>query len=246
MKIRSVCNICLDNWEQNNVAPDEIERRLSISWRIITSFDAIQEWKCQAGHRNFTWLSTPFYDLLYSKALSDLARLDTRSAGINFFTAWENFLAHTVNLLLKKVGVADDLPHSLTLSERRLGLYVGAYAAAAGEFPKLPKDDTTRMLRNKIVHDNMIPSEDDIIAAAEDIRSCIVHAMQKLTPLHQNYNEGPSIIKRQQDAITKAQIISHPIQFEFLQSQIPHDIADKIRLIREESAENTANAHPSL
>jgi len=245
VQIRSSCSQCLDNWKNINISSEEIERRLLDSWRTITSFESIQTWHCEEGHVNHSWLSSPFYDLLYSKALTDLARLDTRSAGLNFFSAWENFVAQTIDLLLQKIEVSSKIPSDLSQSERRLGMYVGLYAAKTLDFPKLPKGET-RNIRNKIVHDNMIPSENEVIAAAGDIRSCIMQATQKLDPLHQDYSMGQNAIKRQQEAIARAQITSHPIQFVFLQSQIPHDLVDKIRLIREENSGKTTYADHAL
>src|SRR5574341_1238602 len=120
MERSAFCKECVDAWMKKGVAKEEIEQRMATSWKPINSYP-IHKWQCPEGHTNFAWLSAPFYDLLYSKALTDLARLDTRSAVLNFYSAWENFVSDTVDLLLKKAGASSTIPSILSRSEPRLG-----------------------------------------------------------------------------------------------------------------------------
>lgn len=231
MKTRVFCKECFQALKDEGLK-DEIAIDRAHFWHPITD-ESIQKGRCPEDHVNFVWFAAPFYDLLYSKAVFELARLDTRSSVLNFFSAWENFVSHTVTLLLQKADISET-PSHLKLSERRLGMYVGLYAAKTQQLPSLPEEDTTRMIRNKIIHDYKIPKEEEVLRVAYDIRGCMMKAIEALHPMHQDYVNGPDVALRQQKAVEKAEITTNNIQFVFMRSQIEEDIKQTVLHIRDE------------
>jgi hypothetical protein len=234
MRTRMVCSQCLDAWTAAGLSTDEINAKQSTFWAPITSA-GVSVWTCPAGHKVQFWLQTPFYSLLYSKALTDLARMDTRSAVMSFYSAWENFVAYTATLLLQDRGVAE-APSALHRAEPQLGMFAGLVAFKAGQYPKLPQSEITE-IRNKVAHGSYVPDEAKTLKVGQAAQQCIRATRDLLKPLHEEDDAGPKAAARAQRALKEAGVVpaagfttvGHAHQFDA-------DIAEKVRLMREEHA----------
>ncbi len=188
MKIRVSCLTCINELIKEKLSPVELGQRVKFDWVTITAAK-IQEWTCPEKHVNRFWFSPHFYDLLYSKALADFAREDTRSAVANFYSAWENFVSHTVKLLLKEFGVSDGIPGEVKRSEPLNGAYCALFATKVKKFPKMISSDNAG-IRNAVIHSDLIPSNEQAVNLAKEVQLLIQDARKELYPLHNNYNLG--------------------------------------------------------
>jgi hypothetical protein len=228
MKILAFCTTCETEWLKKGLSSDEILHKIGNTWMALTS-KKIHTWTCPEGHVNKYWLSPHFYDLLYAKALSDLAGKDTRGAVANSYSAWENFVGHTVQLLLQECGVTTKFPE--ILAERLLGAYTALFAAKTEIFPNKINVAITK-IRNDVIHSDLIPSEEQALKVVREVQSLILASRKALHPLHENYSFGLQAAHRAQEDIRASGM--NGVTTVWIRSQIDDIVDDKILAIRRE------------
>jgi hypothetical protein len=125
---------------------------------------------CSRGHATRFVVASPFYVLLYNDGVDAFLADDTRSATLNFYSAWETFIAQVVQQLLDEAQVEEELPKKWRLrsSAAQLGMYCALYAAKLKAFPKPFNDDVTT-IRNRVAHGDSIPTLQEAGSVGEEI-----------------------------------------------------------------------------
>jgi hypothetical protein len=163
--------MCVHQWEREGVDQLELAQRLSGYWATLTN-QGICEWTCPQGHNVRFIFQTPFYILLFRKGETDLARRDTRSATLSFYSAWDSFVAFTCEMLLNEAGIVDRVPARVKLAEPLLGMFVGLVAARTGKYPTLV-DSKIAKIRNEVIHGDHIPQEADALDVGGAVQKAI-------------------------------------------------------------------------
>jgi hypothetical protein len=228
MKYPAVCQTCINEWLKEGLSSDEIVNRLGASHMTLIS-PTLHEGTCPNGHTTRYWSSVHLYDLLYQKAIVNLAQRDMRSAVANFYSAWENFVGHTVNLLLKESGAPEECLSSVQRAEPLLGAYMALFAAKTKKSPKKIKDDTTR-IRNKILHSDLIPSDREALKVGIEVQALIRDVRNELHPLHYNYSFGPEAEDRMEKEIQKSGL--NGVSPMWFNSWIDYDLEKKVSEIQ--------------
>lgn len=175
-----------------------------LGWASVTSL-AINEWTCPKGHVNRFFLTEPFYQQLFEEAVWDLVLRDTREAVTAFYSAWDNFVAHTADMLLSEFGAAVELPRDAKRAEPRRGAFIALLLAKTHGVPRLPTNKTAET-RNLVIHDDKMPSEEDTFTVGEDIQECILRCQSSLPGLHEEYGHGAKSLPRRMRLFEAAQL----------------------------------------
>jgi len=228
MRYPAICQTCIDEWVKEGLSSDEIVNRLGASHMTLIS-PTLHEGTCPNGHTTRYWSSVHLYDLLYQKAIVNLAQRDMRSAVTNFYSAWENFVGHTVNLLLKEFGAPRECLSSIQRAEPLLGAYMALSAAKSKKSPQKIRDDSTK-IRNKILHSDLIPSDKEAITVGKEVQALIQAARKELHPLHYDYSFGPEADDRMEKDIQKSGL--DEVRPMWVNSWIDYDLEKKVSEIQ--------------
>jgi hypothetical protein len=120
-------------------------------------------------------IQTPFFWLLFMRAMADLAKEDTRSAVLNAYSAWDTFVTRACALLLDDLGAGEAwkaLPGRLQRAEPISGMFAGLYTAKVRAWPQLVKSKTQE-IRNGVIHGDDIPTHSEALDALEDVLACM-------------------------------------------------------------------------
>lgn len=229
MKILAVCQKCISQWQNQGVIDADIENRLlRARTPIKTDLSLPLTWTCENGHTNRMFIPAPFYELLFLRGIADAASYDYRMAVVNFYSSWECFVAFAIKILIKKVGIEFKSLSDLMRSEPQVGLYSGLYMSKTNKIPTC-LSNKTRKIRNKVIHSDLIPTEEEVLALGKEVQTAIQNAKEALPVLSEDsttfdssrfdgnrpegqYHTGDSIV--------------------FLRSLVNADLADEVRKVR--------------
>ncbi len=165
----------------------------------------------------------------------DLALKDTREAVLAFYSAWDNFVAHTVDIVLDEFGVTASMPSSTKRAEPRHGAFVALFLAKTKQtLPTVPSSGTARM-RNSVIHDDKIPTEDEALKVGEDVQRCILACQGALPGLHEEYARGAKSVARIQRLLAAAKLSAADmtgVSTTIRMSEIPADLRARVDGIR--------------
>lgn len=227
MKVRISCMTCAES-------QDSLQDSSS-GWATVTTL-AVNQWTCPSGHANRFLLADPFYQQLFEEGVLDLALMDTREAVLAFYSAWDNFAAHTVDILLTEFGVGVELPRDAKRAEPRRGAFISLLLVKTKAAPRLPTNKTSET-RNLVIHDDKIPSEEDAFAVGEDVQACILACQATLPGLHEEYAHGAKSVPRRNRLLEAARLSPGDlvgVAQTFHMSQIDRNLRARVASARRE------------
>jgi hypothetical protein len=145
-------------------------------------------------------------------------------------------VAHTVDILLDEFEASHEkMPDPLKRAEPRLGAFVALCLAKIKKVPDLPDTTIAAGVRNKVIHDEKVPTEDEAFKIGEEVRRCILSCQSSLGTLHEDYAHGVKSMPRRTRILKAAKVsesdlagVSHRIDF----SRIGEDIRKRVASIR--------------
>ena len=166
----------------------------------------IHKMTCPRGHENWVWLAHPFHEILLYRGIQELAAGDTRGAALSFYSAWDNFVKHMVELYVTDDTYAippiGPCPKGLARSEPRLGVYAGIYVSIFKGWPQIVSEDSTKT-RNKVIHDDHVPSRQEVLKLAEDVQRCIRFGFSEMQEAQQEQMWGLEAHSRGLEAFSR-------------------------------------------
>jgi hypothetical protein len=166
MKVVAFCNLCIRDH------PGAVS--LNDGELITVTAGTFIDWKYRNGHQAKYWMSAPFYELLLAHGVHTLAERGTRAAVLNFYSCWETFVSYVIRMLVEEAGNASSLvPKDHGLAERRIGVFAGLYFERTRQWPPTA-GPSAASLRNKVIHDDTIPSEGEVSTLADAVQKAII------------------------------------------------------------------------
>ncbi len=171
-----------------------------VTQRVLVSATELTRWECQAKkHEQWLWIQNPFYELLFLRGVYDLGDRDFRNAVLNFFAAYDTFIATTMRLIWSSLGVTAGFPKRLRRNE---DAFQALYPVKTGTFPEMVAKDI-REIRNAVAHDDMVPTPNEVVVVGEAIRGFINRVVEALDPLHEENRSGAGARARMTAALAR-------------------------------------------
>lgn len=152
--------------------------------------DGIYEMTCDRGHQTTTLYGMSRYEIIFEMGIDALVDGYTREAVTSFATALERFHEFASRALILGAGgdkeVWDSARKMLSrASERQYGAFVALHVAML-KFAPAVLSAGQREFRNDVVHNGVIPSDEQAIGFGEAVRIMIVKTIcdidEKLPP----------------------------------------------------------------
>lgn len=169
MRVLAFCNVCIRQHQGQEVGQAEAYEAEPIT---VTS-GLFTDWTCRKGHAAKYWHGAPFFEHLFAHGVKALAQGDTRASVLNFYSCWDNFVSYVIRILVDEAGQSgSSIPKDFALAERRVGVFAGLYFGRTARWPTTAGPDAAAT-RNKVIHDDKIPSEAEALKVADAIQKAI-------------------------------------------------------------------------
>lgn len=170
MRLLAFCNACL---RQGHSGRDDGHPSASEAELITVTSGLFTDWTCRNGHTAKYWHGAPFFEHLFAHGVKALAQGDTRASVLNFYSCWDNFVSYVIRVLVDEAGhSASSIPKDYSLAERRVGVFAGLYFGRTSRWPATAGADAASV-RNKVIHDDKIPSESEAFKVAEAVQKAV-------------------------------------------------------------------------
>jgi hypothetical protein len=208
MKLRIICETCLDSLNELALQPDE--------WHDFVPVNDLQdsllyEVTCKMGHVSRVVIMNPKFDLLFESGIAALKDGYYREAVSSFAVSLERFYEFSIRVFLKqlidKIGQShfDETWKIISKqSERQLGAFYALYLTTYNKPPMIfngkflaaysvnlgiPGNDPTEF-RNKVIHSGYVPNQNQALNYGEGVNFYIRTLMKDFQG-----TDGSSMVK---------------------------------------------------
>ncbi len=187
MLVKLFCPICA--YEQTKLLSSNTTIDVMVPLMRISD-DGKYEVRCTKGHTSTVILDNIKFELLFEMGLNAIIDGYPREAVSSFASALERFYEFYWMVVMKYQNInMDDVnnswKHMNKLSERQVGAYISAALLLTKKTPTLLKPDKEIALRNKVIHNGYIPTEDEAIEYGDAVMDLINIGIEQLR-LHAN------------------------------------------------------------
>ena len=172
MEISMTCPVC--SFEEQKV----------FTVRLKQQNDCVYTVNCPKGHEfKINILYHPFQKL-FEIAVYAIADGYLREAVGSFAASYERFMELFIRVVCKKRGLdAGKLDQTWKLmsrlSERQLGAFIFTHLMEFEEQPKTLREPAIK-LRNRVIHQGYIPTENEAIEYGNDVMDCITSVLERV------------------------------------------------------------------
>lgn len=131
------------------------------------------EIECPNQHRILAWFPDPLYQLSWRRGIGALVERNWRSAVIEFYIAWENFVSYALKELVSRPEEQPAIGRMVAMGQE-LGAFAGKFSVEVGEWPRIPPDEI-REIRNGAIHKDRRVHRDRAYFVAHEIRKALLH-----------------------------------------------------------------------
>lgn len=186
MKLQVKCPEC-----EQLLRAGKLSTKPNQEWATIDNSGWL-EYICPKGHTTIFVLQNLKFDLLFETGAFALLDGYPREAVTSFSASIERYYEFhlTVLFLYRGMGIEsfhEVWKHISKLSERQLGAYILCHAFEFGESPPiLPKKPDYQKFRNDVIHNGLIPCEQEAIDFGEAVLKVIRASIIKLRSLEKS------------------------------------------------------------
>lgn len=162
---------------------------------LLPEDNGVYRFECSRGHKSVVLLQSEKFEILFETALYAIIDNYYREAVTSFAASLERFYETCIDVLL----IANSAPRDSRAlawkkiarsSERQLGAFVLTYLAVNGSVPATLSDKAVEF-RNSIVHQGVIPSEEEALKFGNQVRLVIESGISAL-----NSNCAQAVMQR--------------------------------------------------
>ena len=178
MRIEISCTTCSKN-ELEKTSPYVRYSRL-----CSVRDDGTYEFECSEGHRSITVLWTPKHEVLFTIASNALIDGYPREAIASFAASLERFYEFAIRVICRAKSISqqdlDNCWKSVSKqSERQLGAFTMLWFVEMGHPLDLLSDNMAK-LRNKVIHQGKIPTDEECIKFGQAVIDVISPIERKM------------------------------------------------------------------
>lgn len=145
---------------------------------------------CCAGHVTKVILDNLKFELLFEMGLNALVDGYPREAVSSFASSLERFQEFFWRVVMAHYSIPPEIVDAgwkplSRLSERQLGAYVTAWLLLSRSQPALPNPNKEVVLRNNVIHNGYVPTNEEAISFGDTVMSLInrgLDTLRELTP----------------------------------------------------------------